>query len=205
MARLASSPCRTRAEGREDLLRSLRRRCRSRSPLGKRTLRTASRRLAVRRDDIGRAHPACGNSSRPETTSSRRTWASKWIRAYVEHPRRGARNGNGGRQVRPRLTMRSLDADLREDRQRGSRRWPTGSSPRAIPGANRRRPWKRLPSSGRALPRGNGSARRARHGAVHVAGESTPAIAARRGSGPSGGREVSSPPCLLAARGIGRR
>lgn len=81
-----------------------------------RTIRTAARRLAVRRDDLEQAARIgawkAWQSFRADL-SSWRTWASKWIRAYVEREAWGSQAQRRSPKFEARLSMRSLDAVLR--------------------------------------------------------------------------------------------
>lgn len=168
----------------------------------KRTLRTASRRLAVRRDDLEQAARIGvwkAWLSFRDDLSSWRTWASKWIRAYVEREAWGSQRQRRSPKFAARLTMRSLDADLRKTEQGGpvtlaDRLQSLGPSPERIV-ADR----EALAIVRRALLRGT-RGRDVRGMALsYVAGESMPAIAARRGSSIQAVSQQLRPR-LLAAR-----
>lgn len=168
-----------------------------------RTLRTTTRRLAVRRDDLEQAARIgtwkAWQSFRDEL-SSWRTWASKWIRAYVEREAWGSQAQRRSPKFEARLSMRSLDKYF-ERRQRDGHERTLGdlqSSPLPSPEriASDR---ETLTIVRRALLRGTRGREVRAMALAYAAGESMPSIAARRGSSIQAVSQQLRPR-LLAAR-----
>lgn len=168
-----------------------------------RTLRTTTRRLAVRRDDLEQA-ARIGTwkawQSFRDGLSSWRTWASKWIRAYVEREAWGSQAQRRSPKFAARLSMRSLDKRF-ERRQRDGQEKTLGdlqSSPLPSPEriASDR---ETLAIVRHALLRGTRDRKVRVMALAYVAGESMPSIAARRGSSIQAVSQQLRPR-LLAAR-----
>ena len=80
-----------------------------------RVMRTTSRALAVRRDDLEQAARIGAWrawESWDEARSSWRTWASHWVRAYVEREAWGETTRRRGEKATALRTTTSLDAPL---------------------------------------------------------------------------------------------
>lgn len=168
-----------------------------------RTLRTTTRRLAVRRDDLEQAARIGAWkawASFRDGLSSWRTWASKWIRAYVEREAWGSQAQRRSPKFEARLSMRSLDKRF-EHRQRDGQERTLGdlqSSPLPSPEriASDR---ETLALVRRALLRGTRGREARAMALAYAAGESMPSIAARRGSSIQAVSQQLRPR-LLAAR-----
>jgi len=167
-----------------------------------RTIRAASRRLAVRRDDLEQAARIgawkAWQSFRADL-SSWRTWASKWIRAYVEREAWGSQAQRRSPKFEARLSMRSLDAVLRVSESgtpttRLDRLHSPAPSPERVASD---RETARLVR--RALLQGTRGRDVRAMALAYAAGESMPSIAARRGSSIQAVSQQLRPR-LLAAR-----
>jgi len=168
------------------------------------TLRTTTRRLAVRRDDLEQAARIGAWKAWQcfrDGLSSWRTWASKWIRAYVEREAWGSQAQRRSPKFEARLSMRSLDKRLeRRQGQDGHEKTLGDLQSSPLPSPERiASDRETLAIVRRALLRGTRGRGVRAMALAYAAGESMPSIAARRGSSVQAVSQQLRPR-LLAAR-----